>query len=328
MTGSTCSTDVPDAIDSMDTTRGDRRRQDALYGSLGVISHKSFEERVAAEGRLTNICINLERNSNTHPPTLMLTARAHCLGSSVKSRDPSWRGRHVEVSRLLMRELLATIRASILAGISELDTRPTAHISERSMYLTTKLHGLSRKGVGGSIKLDPSRWERESLHSLGSGSPYQPMDTEPTSNNPGGAYNPPAVQDSECDEAPGVRVVDIDWASKLRWGGDAAYNPSKDGNITLHGACTLADPCVDEEMAALVWDRSDPSDILMAIATHPSMTRTVCANSWTVQIRKQETGALASDDEVFGIDELQQAGYSHALGWTTSVAMVRLYGAT
>lgn len=264
-----------------------------LYGSLGVLP--SCSGPIAAVGQLTSVHVSLEQTLSV-PYTWMITAQAQCMGSSVRSRDPSWRGRHVEVARLLMRELLSSLRSAINA------------VSTTNSYSPVPKFSLI------SNSTDSESNEYASLHSL-EGAVVD--DTGESSNTPILSYTPPLVENSDCDEVPGVRVVDVDWGSNIRWGGDAHYDPRTDGYITLHGACTLPDPYGGEPR--LMLDENYVLDFVSTLAARLSTTRTVEMNTWA-PVSNMHHGC------VFGSDELQCAGFKHVLGWTAPSVTVRLYG--
>ena len=297
----------------------------------------AFSGRIAAEGRLHDVCVNLEWNEHASPAHVMLTAQAKCHGRTVKSRDPTWRGRHVEVSRLLVRELLTALRAGLEECLPELSVASMCSSFDGARLepdpdgddMNRNIRQRSRSRSRSRSRDIEVFVQNEAGLSVSGTSASDEMSEISQADDDDGAYVPPAVQNSECDDAPGVRVVDVEWGRKVRWGGDAAYDPRVDGSIALHGACSLEDPVGRSSTAKHAEPLTHLSsfELLSALASRVSAGGTVATNSWTLVGRPRRRSASLDGQDVFDHRELHRAGYTHLFSFKTNVALVRLYGA-
>lgn len=150
------------------------------------------------------------------------------------------------------------------------------------------------------------------------------------------------AESSECDEAPGVRIVDIEWAHRLRWGGDAMYDPAVDGPISLQGACTLDDPTSRparrERPVWAAYDRCEAASQVPARRTWRDLPRevlleavvcelarlgdAVSANSWSID-RRVHPGTTRTCDDVADSEEQT---FETVFGFRTRTALVRIHG--
>jgi len=155
--------------------------------------------------------------------------------------DVGWRARHVEVARVLTREFLSRARAVvqqvanehagvvIVPNVAE-DRAPPPVRRQPLQCSNSVVHAEvcypasprnlraefldGDRGIATLGSINGSIGSFGSLGSLGS-------------------------EQSATDEAPGIRVTKVDYASPLRWGGDEHYDPRYDGDIHLEGACTI-----------------------------------------------------------------------------------------
>ena len=210
--------------------------------------------RATAQGRLTDVRVDIEwihdpNGPLSSAPQLAITAEARCHGWSICCSDRGWRSRHVEVARRLMREFLVVVRQSL----DEVSPSIVALRNER--LATGSAAGLATgSGSGppsageGSAEEDDEEAETTDDEGESDGPPHGPSVGRTVRGEiavceiEDASMGSAATDTIERESLPGVRVVDIEWGGNVRWGGDAAYDVHRDGDILLQGACTMDDP--------------------------------------------------------------------------------------
>ena len=210
---------------SINTVFAEAPRERFGLWAFGPAAHRREEtSHVTAEGRLADVRICVEWSPSTPNAQIVLTCEASCHGKTIQCSDGGWHSRPVEASRRLMRELLATVRLAVEAAVMQ--STASNDVCKASLVAATTLSNTSNASAqAGACR----GWKGRQCD----------FDDVNIKCDKGGSLV--CAKSNECNEAPGVRVVDIQWASRVRWGGDALYNPSVDGPIFLQGACTLDD---------------------------------------------------------------------------------------
>lgn len=350
---------------SGETVLADAPRERFTSSAFGPASHRREETaRVTAEGRLTDVRIRVEWSPGAPIAQIVLTGEALCQGKTIRCSDRGWRSRPVEASRRLMRELLATIRLSLEGAIVRLGA--LALDGSRGRCGTRN----DDDGYGGDCDdtMGSSSDSGDSVEMGEAGDLGMMVDADGMRQGGGtassgewdscrralsdidGAVSPSmGAESSECDEAPGVRIVNIEWANRLRWGGDAMYDPAVDGPISLQGACTLDDPASRvarrERPVWAAYDRREFSTTPTSQLTPPPMRPTwrnlpreaileavvreladvdgaVSVNSWSID-RHVHPGVKRTCDDV---SDAGGQTFETILGFRARTALVRIHG--
>jgi hypothetical protein len=322
---------------SGETVLADAPRERFASHGFGPASHRREETtRVTAEGRLADVRVRIEWSPGTPVAQIVLTGEATCHGKTIRCSDRGWRSRPVEASRRLMRELLATVRLAIEGAVVRVDAS-TNDDDAKEVRATCGDDAMSAASDSGEpsdgeaeVEAEGGAWEtcRRALVDIGDESPQA------------------GAESSECDEAPGVRIVDIEWANRLRWGGDAMYDPAVDGPISLQGACTLDDPtsraarrerpvwaAYDRQEAAATaaaplaprrtWRNLPREALLEAVVCElAALSGAVSTNSWFID-RRVHPGTTRTCDDVADSEEQT---FETVFGFRARTALVRIHG--
>lgn len=320
---------------SGETVLADAPRERFASRAFGPGAHRREETtRVTAEGRLADVRIRVEWSPGTPIAQIVLTGEAMCHGKTIRCSDRGWRSRPVEASRRLMRELLATVRLAVEAAVVRAGASAFSGGAKEARVAcgddamsTASDSGDPSDGEAGADA--DGAWDncRRALDCIDGESPTAPAES------------------SECDEAPGVRIVDIEWANRLRWGGDAMYDPAVDGPISLQGACTLDDPSSRaprrERPVWAAYDRHTPATpatpspprrtwrdlpreaILEAVVRELGpLSNAVSANSWSIDRRVYPGTKRTCDD----VADSEEQTFETVFGFRARTALVRIHG--
>ena len=245
-------------------------------------------DRMSVSGRLTDIRIGIYRSSSSDNICIYVTAKCHGKSISNPGRVNAggWRERPVELARKLLREFIRSIRSAIEATAIQYNL---THHKERDMAI--------------DMNFDKCNIEVDHMNSDG-GSSYAEISELADGHSVGRAHGTPAV----C-------VVNIEWGSCMRWGGDCEYDPEIDGDIILQGGCTTV--CRAKNVPAWEafykprddiecrWYDTTRQNIMLAVGQFCTSYDTVAVNEWILDngpdIGKYRVGGdecLVSDIEV------------------------------
>ena len=308
--------------------------------------------RLLVEGRLRDVHLRIEHGN----ATTVIAADARCHGSSIRRRTAlgdmcgeesadetqlKWHDRSVELARRMMREMLSAVRASVEEIIMEMAEASPGSCEARceggsvdAFYRPETSCAGVHAGLGG-------RWEAcasaldETVRDYDGGDDGRGEVVDDGEGGPDGECyegDDDLLDRHDEVEQPGVRVVDIEWANQMRWGGDAQYNSKVDGDIVLQGFCVIGDPSVNRNRLwtpawearwppKQEWHATPKSELLNAIATRLSLSQTIGVNTWALD---RVPWIWPIDDQ--GTDELASVGFSNILAMRTRATLVRIYG--
>lgn len=317
--GSSCDTVLRDQVAQ---TRFTRLVAEGEHSRIG---------RVVAEGRLKDVLARIERSDAGQ---LIVMVEAKCHGQTLRSRERGWRARYTEVARSLVRELLHVLRQGLEAAIADLLARDED--ARRASRLLALADMPTQQTVIREAQLDAEPEEvAAAIHTIGLADEwdacqraFEPPHTadqyedvtherldddepepvfadpsEPLDDTVHGVHDDACTESSGLAHAPGVKIVRIEWASELRWGGDAAYDPRVDGDILLEGSCVLENPEIfdgQEPAPGEAWHEASEADLVGALLTHVNQAPTVSYSSWSLRRTHeptQRTVKLWDDDE-------------------------------
>ena len=241
----------------------------------------AYAGRIVGEGHLKEVVLRAERSLDGG---VLLLASAKCDGSTLRSRLTSWHGRHAEVARSLMSELLGTVR----------DVLSESPLSAPSMRRSERrsAQGLARWREYAEEKAREAREAREARGAREAREAREGTDTDTDTGDE--AY--------EEDYRPIVLIQHIAWGNALRGPADSSYDPAHDGDITLAGSVLLeggGEREFDEgyergetdEGSELVH-RTHRMNLADDVAHHLAASLSVVANAWDVVPNAPMSGSL------------------------------------